>query len=303
MQDRDRTGLVFNIQKFSIHDGAGIRTVVFLKGCPLRCRWCCNPESQSFAPERAFNPARCLGPDACGRCLAACPHGALSVTPGGPLRFDRARCADCGACVARCPTGAQSVYGEERRVADILAEVEKDDVFYARSGGGLTLSGGEPLARPDFALALLREAKKARLHLSVETCGHYPVDALDAVCPLLDALIFDVKCLDSARHKAFTGQGNERILANLRHVFERYPSLPVRVRTPVIPGFNDSEDDILAIRRLLPDRPHVRYEVLTFHRLGRPKYACLGRPWPMRDAVADEAFMARLRDRLAAFAN
>ena len=160
MRDSDRKGIVFNIQKFSVHDGVGLRTTVFLKGCPLRCRWCSNPESQLFTPERAYNPNRCLSAAVCGRCVEACTDGGLSLMPEGRIRFDRASCSSCGACVHRCPTGAQTFYGEERSVGEIIRKVEEDDVFYSRSGGGLTLSGGEPLAQPDFALALLREAKR-----------------------------------------------------------------------------------------------------------------------------------------------
>lgn len=305
MQDSDRKGIVFNIQRFSVHDGDGIRTVVFLKGCPLRCRWCSNPESQQFRPERAFNPNRCLGASVCGRCVAACTtgsgRGGLTLTEDGLIRYDRAACTDCGDCVRRCPTGAQSYYGEEYSVAEIMKRVEEDDVFYTRSGGGLTISGGEPLAQPDFTLALLREAKKARLHTTIESCGQYPTEALDQACRLLSSLIFDVKSLDPVRHREYTGHGNEQILKNLNHVFTHFPDLPVLVRTPVIPGFNDSEEEIMGIRGMLPDRPNVRYEVLTYHRLGMPKYGYIGRPWLMEGVVADEGFMKGLRDRLTAF--
>ncbi|MDE6734610.1 MAG: glycyl-radical enzyme activating protein [Desulfovibrio sp.] len=299
MNDRDVTGLVFSTQRFSIHDGGGIRTLVFLKGCPLRCRWCSNPESQKAVPEHAFNPNRCLGAGQCGRCLAVCPSGALTKDAEGRIRYDATLCTSCGACAAACPTGAQTLYGERRSVADILRKVEEDDVFYQRSGGGLTLSGGEAMAQPRFVLALLREARKARIHTMMETCGHYRTDRFHEACALLDGLIFDVKTLDSAKHKEFTGRGNERILANLNHAFTHFPDLPVTLRTPVIPGFNDDPEMIRAIRASLPRRPNVRYEVLTYHRLGMPKYGYLGRPWLMGDVTADEALMAALRSELA----
>lgn len=300
MLDKHQTGIVFNIQKFSVHDGEGIRTLVFLKGCPLHCPWCSNPESQRREPERAYNPTRCLTAEVCGRCATACPTGAVSVI-NGLICFDRTKCTDCGACVRACPSGAQTVYGETVSVDHILKRVEEDDVFYARSGGGLTLSGGEALAQPDFALALLREAKARRIHTTIETCGHYPTDVLEKACRLLDALIFDVKCLDSERHKKFTGVGNELILRNLHFVFERFPDLPVLVRTPVIPGFNDTEEDVLSIREMLPKRPNVRYEALTYHRMGQPKYGYLGRPYPLEGVKADEAFMKRLNTILQAY--
>ena len=302
MQDRDRKGIVFNIQRFSVHDGDGIRTVVFLKGCPLRCRWCSNPESQQFTPERAFNPKRCLGASVCGRCVASCPTGGVTLTEDGLIRYDRTKCTSCGICVKNCPTGAQMFYGEERTVADVMKRVEEDDVFYTRSGGGLTVSGGEPLAQPDFTLALLSEAKKARLHTTIETCGQYATEHLDKACHLLSSLIFDVKCLDPVKHREYTGgNSNEQILKNLHYVFEHFPDLPVLVRTPVIPGFNDNEEEIMAIRRMLPDRPNVHYEVLTYHRLGLPKYGYIDRPWLMGEVKADEAFMKTLRAKLAAF--
>ncbi len=303
MRDSDRKGIVFNIQKFSVHDGVGLRTTVFLKGCPLRCRWCSNPESQLFTPERAYNPNRCLSAAVCGRCVEACTDGGLSLMPEGRIRFDRASCSSCGACVHRCPTGAQTFYGEERSVGEIIRKVEEDDVFYSRSGGGLTLSGGEPLAQPDFALALLREAKKAHIHTTIETCGHYPTEVLDEACRLLNGIIFDIKSLDSEKHKEYTGFGNEQILSNINHVLTAFPKLSVLVRTPVIPGFNDTLEDIMAIRRFLPRRPGVSYEALTYHRLGQPKYAYTGRRWLMGDVKADDAFMNRLRRELDACEN
>ncbi len=300
MLDRQRKGIIFNIQKFSVHDGEGIRTIVFFKGCPLRCRWCSNPESQRFEPERAFNPTRCLSAEVCGRCSRACPTGAMSVRDG--LNFyDRSLCTSCGACVRACPTGAQSFYGREACVDELIRKVEEDDVFYARSGGGITLSGGEALAQPDFALALLREARRRHLTTTIETCGCCPTEVLDEACRSLDQLIFDVKSLDDAKHKAFTGAGNARILQNIRHVFETFPDLPVLVRTPVIPGFNDSEEEIMAIRRMIPRRPNFAYEPLTYHRMGQPKYGYLGRPYLLEGVRADEEFMRNIRAKIAAW--
>lgn len=267
------TGLVFGVQRYSLHDGPGIRTVVFLKGCPLRCTWCCNPESQGSAPELAFNPSRCLGPELCGRCVGACPEGALTGVAPQP-----GRCVGCFACVEACPAGARTVYGQHRTVDDVLREVEADDLFYARSGGGLTLSGGEPLAQPDFALALLREAKARRLHTALETCGHVTWKTLEAASRHLDVLLFDLKHADPVAHARHTGASNERILKNLARVRDTFPALALHVRTPVIPGVNDDEATLDAIRALVPEG--ATWERLPYHRMGQPKYGYLGRPVP-----------------------
>lgn len=300
MLDSVQKGLVFNVQKFSVHDGAGIRTIVFFKGCPLRCRWCSNPESQLFKPERAFNPTRCLTAAVCGRCSRACPTGAMSVIDGLNC-YNRAVCVSCGKCVSTCPSGAQSFYGYEATVGDLVHKVEEDDVFYARSGGGLTLSGGEALAQPRFALALLREAKFHHLSTTIETCGCYPTDVLAEAANYLDMIIFDVKCLDSNKHKEFTGSGNEQILKNVHYLFDNCPDKKILIRTPVIPGFNDTEEEIMAIRRMIPVRPNIQYEALTYHRMGQPKYGYLGRPYLLEGAKADEKFMKELRAKLSAY--
>lgn len=294
MTDRQQTGVVFNVQKFSVHDGAGIRTLVFLKGCPLRCRWCSNPESQSPKPERAFNPSRCLSAAVCGRCAKACPHGAIRVTDG-MLIDDRTRCRECFACVRACPSGAQTLYGEPWSVDEVLKRVERDDAFYTRSGGGLTLSGGEALMQPEFACALLREAKARHIDTALETCGCYPYEHLQAACRSLDTLMFDIKCLPADKHQEFTGVGNERILDNFRRVCEEFPALPIVARTPVIPGFNDTEEDVKAMYEWLPKRDNVRYELLPYHRMGQPKYAYLGRRYALEGASLDEQKMERLK--------
>jgi len=295
MTDAQVQGIVFNIQKFSVHDGEGIRTLVFLKGCPLRCRWCSNPESQSATPEHAFNPMRCLTAQTCGRCLAACTTGALGLVDGLILH-DRSKCTNCFACVAACPSGSQCVYGEAMTTAQVLARVEEDGVFYHRSGGGMTLSGGEPLAQPAFALALLREARRHHVNTTIETCGLYPYEILQEACRSLDKLIFDIKSADSAKHREHTGVPNELILKNFARVCEEFPNLPMRVRTPVIPGFNDTQEDIRAIRALIPRQSNIEYELLAYHRMGQPKYEYLGRRYELENIALDDALMERLKD-------
>ena len=294
MLDKDVSGVVFNEQKFSVHDGRGIRTLIFLKGCPLACKWCSNPESQKLETERAFNLNRCITAPLCGRCVIACPSGAITESDG-LLLDDRSKCTNCFACVEQCPSGAQSLYGEKRSVDQVLKRVEEDGVFYARSGGGLTLSGGEATMQPDFILALLREAKKRRIDTAMETCGHCDWEVLKQACTLLGGLIFDIKCMDSAKHKKFTKVGNELILKNFKRVCENFNDLPILVRTPVIPEFNDTEKDILAIREFIQHKSNIKYELLPYHRMGQPKYEYLGREYLYKDITLDSAVMPLLQ--------
>ena len=295
MQDKERTGIVFNIQKYSVHDGAGIRTMVFFKGCPLRCAWCSNPESQQPRPERGFNRYKCLSPAVCGYCIPACPRGCV-LDIEGLLAIDHARCDGCLLCTQACPTGAMNVYGQRLSVAEVLEAVEQDAVFYARSGGGMTLSGGEVMHQPDFAVALLREARRRHVNTVMETCGHCDGDALEEACRHLDTLIFDIKHLSSEKHREGTGVGNEHILENFLRVCAAFPALPIIARTPVIPGFNDTEADIRAIARFLPKRPNLVHELLPYHRMGQAKYEFLGRAFPIGGAQLAAWALRRLRD-------
>jgi pyruvate formate lyase activating enzyme len=293
-EDRKITGLVFNIQKYSVHDGPGIRTIVFLKGCPLHCRWCSNPESQAFQPELAFNAGRCLGFAQCERCRKACPRQAITDVDGKPA-FDRSLCAGCERpCVDACPASGVIAYGQRKTVDEVLRVVEQDGLFYARSGGGLTLSGGEPLAQPQFALALLREAKRRRIGTAIETCGQVPWPVLAEASELLQSAMFDIKSLDPARLEECTGLPPGQAMENLRRLVRERPGLPVHVRTPVIPGFNDTEEDIAGICDFLADLPSVTYELLPYHRLGTQKYTFLGREAPMGDVALPAGTFARL---------
>jgi pyruvate formate lyase activating enzyme len=280
--DRLVTGTVFNIQKYSVHDGPGIRTIVFIKGCTLACQWCSNPESQARQPEIAVNPGKCLTVEKCRRCMDVCENHALVVAESGVVLRNPQACRQCLACADHCPTHALSVYGYETTVDAALKRVEEDGIFYARSGGGLTLSGGEPLTQASFALALLREARRRRIHTCIETCGNVPWAVLDNAAPYLDGVFYDVKSLNDDIHRVFTGGGNGQILENLKRLSAEYPEIPVTVRTPVIPGFNDNEADIAAIADFVRSLgPHVQYELLAYHRMGTPKYAYLGRDYPM----------------------
>ena len=294
--DKAKHGIVFNIQKYSVHDGPGIRTIVFLKGCPLACRWCSNPESQNRNPELAYNPGRCLTTDKCTRCLDACTNGMLSRKADGTLHIDRAACGDCNlACAEACPAQGLIIYGKQYTVDEVLKVVEQDAAFYIRSSGGMTLSGGEPLLQGDFALALLREAKRRRIKTAIETCGMVPWSVLEEAAGLLNAAMFDIKHMDSALHEAHTGAPNAQILENFRKLAEGFPNLPILARTPIIPGFNDTEEAVSAIAAFIRQFPGVRYEMLAYHRLGTQKYHFLDRVPPMEEAALDPAVMSRLQ--------
>jgi len=288
--------MVFNIQKYSVHDGPGIRTIVFLKGCALSCRWCSNPESQRREPELAFNAGRCLGVSKCGHCIVACPYGSITLGDDDRLNINRNHCAACHMpCAAACPAQGLLVYGKERTVDDVLNVVEQDMAFYARSGGGLTLSGGEPLLQGEFALALLREARARRIKTAVETCGMVSSETIRAAAEYLNYVLFDIKHMDSAAHEAQTGLPNTRILENFRILAEGFPDLPILARTPVIPGFNDSEETVAAIANFLKPFERVEYEMLPYHRLGTQKYQFLDRPVPMGEVKLAAEHMNRLQ--------
>jgi pyruvate formate lyase activating enzyme len=283
-QDEAVRGLVFNIQKFSLHDGSGIRTLVFLKGCPLICRWCSNPEGQAYTPELAYRPDRCIGASECDRCRAVCEVDAIRIGEDGRVEVDREMCTDCGRCVDACPSNALELFGRWMSVADLLRVVEEDSSFYARSGGGVTLSGGEPLAQTEFVLAFLNKARTRGLDTALETSGLCKWEDLERVCRLVNHVFFDVKSLDRGKHEEGAGVGNERILENLRRLREAFPELPLTVRTPIVPGFNDGPEDVQAIAAFLDRLPGgpVDYELLPYHRFGESKYDQLGKAYPLQ---------------------
>lgn len=288
VRDKDEMGvpkgLVFNIQKFSLHDGPGIRTVVFLKGCPLSCLWCSNPEGQCRAQQLVYRRDRCIGVAECNACIEVCLEQAIDVEPSGVVALDRSRCDGCGDCAHVCPSHALEISGCWVSVREVLSIVEEDDAFYARSGGGLTLSGGEPLAQPTFSLALLRAARDRGVDTAIETTGLCNWKSLSEAASLTDRIFFDIKCLGSDEHERVTGVPNQLILDNFRRLRDAFPDLDVIVRTPIVPGVNDSEDEIRAISGFVREAGGAsRYELLPYHAFGGPKYATLGRRYALGD--------------------
>ena len=281
----DDSRLVLSITRMTIHNGPGLRTLVLFKGCPLRCCWCSTPESQQTEPEIGVYPAKCIK---CGLCAPVCPVHAITLIDEKPI-IDRSLCTICGKCAEVCNAEAIVVLGHQMTVAQLVTEVKKDEIVFKHSHGGVTISGGEPLFNPGFALKLLLAFKQEDINTGVGTCGQIPWSGLEPVLPYVDFFLWDIKHMDPQQHKRLTGVANELILSNAKAVSERH--VPLYIRIPLIPGCNDSEENIRATAEFaLGLSSLVEVDIMPLHHLGKSRYESLDRPYPIGnlELVPDE---------------
>ena len=295
----DDRGVIFNIQHYSIHDGPGIRTTLFLKGCPLRCLWCQNPESQSARPELFFDADKCKG---CGTCVTACPEQAITLDRGRSWTI-RERCNGAGKCAEACPNEARNLMGTYMTAEEVFKDVAADAIFYQRSGGGVTLSGGDPVSQPGFATTLLRMCKEAGIHTTLDTCGHARWETLRPMLEYVDLVLFDLKHIDPAEHQKLTGVSNDWILENAKRIHHEM-HIPLLARVPIVPGYNDSAENVQATARFIAvelDRS-IKVHLLPYHRLGETKYERLEKPSAIFSTEPpSDARMAELQHVFASF--
>lgn len=273
---KNKKGFIFDLQRYSIHDGPGIRTLIFFKGCRLRCQWCSNPESWHTYPQILYDESACVQ---CGACIEVCPHQAIS-REGKQIVTDRNICQGCGGCVDVCYYGARRIAGKYMSVDELVREIEKDTIFYRNSNGGITLSGGEVLMQADFAARLLKACKKDGFHTAIETCGLGKFSEIEKLLPYLDLVLYDLKHLDDEKHREQTGTSNAEILSNFKTLVGK--NVPVVPRLPIIPGLNDSPKDLENVCALLNELGLKKFDILSYHRLGMSKYAELGYDYTLK---------------------
>lgn len=272
---------VFNLVNGSFVDGPGIRTTVFLKGCRLRCKWCCNPEGQSFQPEMRFLAAHCRS--GCSDCVSACPEGAIRRDTG-TLKIDRAKCIGCGRCETACFEDALRLFGKWYTPEDLMGRIRREKPYLTRSGGGVTIGGGEATCWSAFCRELIRLCHAEGIHTAIDSCGYPCTEEALAALDAADLVLFDLKGMDSTRHQENTGAGNEEILRTFEHL--RATNKPVIVRAPLVPGYNDSPEELAALGRLLRESPNVeRVDLMPYHEYGVSKYEEIGLAYPLAGKV------------------
>ncbi|GHT78243.1 pyruvate formate lyase-activating protein [Actinomycetota bacterium] len=284
-QTAEPTGLVFNVQNYSVHDGPGIRVEFFMKGCPLHCEWCSNPEGISSKPEPAAYPDKCMGAEECSNCLKACPQAALLLTSDGQMAgIDRKVCVGCLACAKACLTGALTAWGKNYTVEQAMDLIRRDRVFFEKTGGGVTISGGEALLQPEFVQAVFKQCQAEGINTCLESALYVSQDRLGDFLSITDLFITDIKTTDSAKHRLRCGVDNQLILDNIRYLVAHGANLVIR--TPILKGFNATDADITAIGRFILDELDnqvLQYQLLPYRQLGTEKYASLDQDYPMAD--------------------
>jgi len=292
-----KKGMVFDIERYTLHDGPGIRTTVFLKGCPLRCLWCSNPESQYMNKQLAYFSNKCT---ACGNCHHVCPENAIIVKEENkPIEVDFDKCSDCGICTEHCYPEALVLLGEEMSSEEVFDVIKRDVGFYKRTGGGVTLSGGEPLMQVEFSADILKKCNQASIHTAIQTSGFGLAEEFDVLLPYLDLIIYDIKHTDSETHTSLTGVSNKPILNNLDHLYQKKADIVLQF--PLIPGCNNGDANISGIIRLLKKYPKIRgLSVILYHRLGVSKYQRIGFDYKLRGTeVPSQSYIETIKAKFA----
>ncbi|SHN81953.1 glycyl-radical enzyme activating protein [Desulfitobacterium chlororespirans] len=273
-----KKAVIFNVQRYSTEDGPGVRTTVFFKGCPLSCLWCSNPESQQAKPQMMYFSKTCVQ---CYACVKACPNGANKIKDDGSVWVDRSVCTNCGVCVKVCLADARSMSGKKMTVDEVFDIIQKDSLYYINSGGGVTLGGGECTTEPEFVGELLDRCYDRAIHTCIDTCGYTPWSVLEKILPKVELVLFDIKHMDTEKHKELTGVGNELILENAVKIKQMGTRMIIRL--PLIPGYNDDENNIKVMGWFMESWGMDRIDILPYHRLGENKYDALGMNYSLGD--------------------